>query len=150
MKQNNVTNLTRENYTDGALIARTRSCTVASSSSIFLTKSLHKTISEGYNFIRNSSFLLYIAWEIEQLKNKMYSLSLLQRTLHQRLLMLSTWPYSPQHFPSPWGDYRPHLVHVSLGPCESASPNAISISLAIICRATNMTNRQTDRPHNCL
>jgi len=65
LMKNNLTTLTREDYINELVIARTHSCMVASSSTVFITKRLHKLV--NCNFVKNLIFLLYIASETEQL-----------------------------------------------------------------------------------
>ena len=55
---------------------RDSSCTVASSSTVFLTKRLHRPISVDCSFVKNLSFLVYMASETEHLKERMHSLAI--------------------------------------------------------------------------
>jgi len=67
------------------------------------------------------------------------------RTPQQRLPMLFTGVDKPQNFPSPWQS-RPHIIHGSFGPPESA----ISIGSSVFAGPTNVTNtdRHTDTRAN--
>ena len=94
--------------------------------------------------------ILAIVIFLSAVLTQQFACSVLLRTPQPRLPMLFNGPDYPQNLPFPRRDSRPHLIHGSLGPRESAIQTASRSVQAFLqgspaCPTDRPSDRQTDR-----